>query len=286
MYFEGIHNIINHLFLLQSTVRINVLSFVPRFGLIISGSILCSYLVGVKIRGGCPGFLVRELCVGLEATWGCHPSFIRLRGVIKFKITNLIFCMSCGFWSSVGFDEGFRVRRRPWVLEAGMWSWHSGLTKSTERIGTRLIKLHLVVREATSAFKSLSSLLEFLLLFNAPSSDFGKGPAQFRVTFFPWNKTSISGHHVIVFCHWLLGPHILVGSSIHVGITPSFSLFCRERVFITRSSTRWLKGMIEAQTSFSIVVKCQGRFVDLRSIPSYIRLFNLNHSFKILTKIK
>ena len=68
MNFEGIDNIINHLLLLQSTVRVNVLGFVPRFRLIVFVSILCSYLVGVEIRGGCPGFLIRELYVGLEAT--------------------------------------------------------------------------------------------------------------------------------------------------------------------------------------------------------------------------
>ena len=119
-----------------------------------------------------------------------------------------------------------------------MWNWHRGLAISTERVGTCLIELLLVVREATSTLKSLSRLLalEVTLLLNAPSRDFGKCSSQFGVAFFPWNEASVSRHHVVVLRHRFLVPHILVGSSIHVGITPSFRLFWFDGLGITCSS--------------------------------------------------
>ena len=158
-----------------------------------------------------------------------------------------------------------------------MWRWNSSLPKSPKRIGTCLINLPLIGQEFTSATKPLICFLKFILLLNALSSYFGEGPTKFRNSFFPWNKASISWYHEVIFCDLFLGWHILVGCSIHIDITPSSSMFLLERLrMITRRSSSWLKGMIEIQTSFSIIVKCQGIlvvFCRFRSIPSYIRLF-------------
>lgn len=158
-----------------------------------------------------------------------------------------------------------------------MWRSDSGFAISTEWIWTSLINFPLIAVEASGARKPLSRLLKFLLLLNTCPGYFCKGLAQFGITFFPFNDPSISGYHEIIFDNRFLLWHILVGCTIHICITPSSSMSCLKRssnFWIYTRFSWWLEGMIEVQASFSVVVLRQRIliFVDLRSIPSNIRL--------------
>lgn len=116
--------------------------------LVVAVAILGSHDVGVSVLLGCPGGLVEELSVGLEAGGDGAAAVGLLEGVVELELAHWQLGVSVGLgpgvWLQIGLPEGGAP-----LLMQGWVRWeHGSLSVAAEEAWSSLIEVALVSRKS------------------------------------------------------------------------------------------------------------------------------------------